>query len=102
MVVPVLDLRMRLVVRDNWRSEFTEAPAHQGCRFRLPLPGEAAPLSDPFYTPGDPEGIAAFFVALSRAKQRAIFTFCQQRGERNNVAELYRLLTDAGVLEITL
>jgi superfamily I DNA/RNA helicase len=41
------------------------------------------------HVPGDPEGVAAFFVALSRAKQRAIFAFCQQRGERNNVAELY-------------
>ncbi len=52
------------------------------------------------HTPGDPEGVAAFFVALSRAKQRAIFAFCQQRGNRNNVAELYQLLTDAGVPEI--
>ncbi len=43
------------------------------------------------HTPGDPEGVAAFFVALSRAKQRAIFAFCQQRGQRNNVAELYQL-----------
>lgn len=54
------------------------------------------------HTPGDPEGVAAFFVALSRAKQRAIFAFCQQRGERNNVAELYQLLTDAGVPEIAI
>ncbi|WP_292046818.1 MULTISPECIES: UvrD-helicase domain-containing protein [unclassified Brevundimonas] len=52
------------------------------------------------HTPGDPEGVAAFFVALSRAKQRAIFAFCQQRGNRNNVAELYQLLTAAGVPEI--
>jgi superfamily I DNA/RNA helicase len=34
------------------------------------------------HTTGDPEGVAAFFVALSRAKQRAIFAFCQQRGQR--------------------
>ncbi len=54
------------------------------------------------HTPGDPEGVAAFFVALSRAKQRAIFAFCQQRGNRNNVAELYQLLTDAGVPEIAI
>lgn len=54
------------------------------------------------HTPGDPEGVAAFFVALSRAKQRAIFAFCQQRGNRNKVAELYQLLTDAGVPEIAI
>lgn len=54
------------------------------------------------HTPGDSEGLAAFFVALSRAKQRAIFAFCQQRGERTKVAELYRLLTDAGVPEIAI
>ena len=54
------------------------------------------------HTPGDPEGVAAFFVALSRAKQRAIFAFCRQRGNRNNVAELYQLLTAAGVPEIAI
>lgn len=54
------------------------------------------------HTAGNPEGVAAFFVALSRAKQRAIFAFCQQRGQRNNVAELYRLLTAAGVPEIAI
>lgn len=54
------------------------------------------------HTPGNPEGIAAFFVALSRAKQRAIFAFCQQRGERNKVGELYQFLTEAGVLEIAI
>jgi superfamily I DNA/RNA helicase len=54
------------------------------------------------HTPGDPEGIAAFFVALSRAKQRAIFAFCRERGRRNNVAELYQLLTAAGVPEISI
>lgn len=52
------------------------------------------------HVPGDLEGVAAFFVALSRAKQRAIFAFCEQRGTRNNVAELYQLLTEAGVPEI--
>lgn len=54
------------------------------------------------HTPGNPEGLATFFVALSRAKQRAIFSFCQERGRRRKVAELYQLLTDAGVPEITL
>lgn len=54
------------------------------------------------HVPGDPEGVAAFFVALSRAKQRAIFAFCQERGARNNIAELYQLLTDAGVPEIAI
>lgn len=52
------------------------------------------------HTPGNPEGLATFFVALSRAKQRAIFAFCQERGQRRRVAELYQLLTDAGVPEI--
>jgi superfamily I DNA/RNA helicase len=52
------------------------------------------------HSPGDPEGLATFFVALSRAKQRAIFAFCQERGQRRRVAELFQLLTDAGVPEI--
>lgn len=52
------------------------------------------------HTPRNPEGIATFFVALSRAKQRAIFLFCAGRGNRNRVSELYQLLTDAGVEEI--
>ena len=52
------------------------------------------------HTPGNPEGLATFFVALSRAKQRAIFAFCQGRGQRRKVAELFELLTDAGVPEI--
>lgn len=52
------------------------------------------------HTPGDSEGLATFFVALSRAKQRAIFAFCQERGQRRRVAELYQLLTNAGVPEI--
>lgn len=53
------------------------------------------------HTPGDHEGLATFFVALSRAKQRAIFSFCQQRGQRQRVAELFQLLAAAGVPEIT-
>lgn len=54
------------------------------------------------HTPGNPEGLATFFVALSRAKQRAIFAFCQERGGRSNVAELFQLLADAGVPEIAI
>jgi superfamily I DNA/RNA helicase len=54
------------------------------------------------HTPGNLEGLATFFVALSRAKQRAIFAFCQGRGQRRRVADLYRLLTDAGVPEIAI
>jgi hypothetical protein len=41
-------------------------------------------------------------VALSRAKQRAIFAFCQGRGQRRRVADLFQLLTDAGVPEIAI
>lgn len=52
------------------------------------------------HSAGNPEGIATFFVALSRAKQRAIFTFCRGRGQRRRVADLYQLLADAGVPEI--
>lgn len=52
------------------------------------------------HSPGNPEGLSTFFVALSRAKQRAIFAFCQERGQRRVVAELFQLLTDAGVPEI--
>lgn len=51
------------------------------------------------YVPGNPEGIATFFVALSRAKQRALFLFCQARGSREKVADLFLLLTQAGVQE---
>ncbi len=54
------------------------------------------------HTLGNPEGLATFFVALSRAKQRAIFAFCQGRGQRRLVADLYQLLTDAGVPEIAI
>lgn len=51
------------------------------------------------HTPGNPDGIATFFVALSRAKQRAVFLFCERRGGRRKVSELYELLTHAGVEE---
>lgn len=50
------------------------------------------------HTPRNPEGCSTFFVALSRAKQRAIFTYCRSR-DRRKVADLYQLLTDAGVQE---
>jgi len=54
------------------------------------------------HRPDNPEGLATFFVALSRAKQRAIFVFCQERGQRQRVADLYHLLADAGVPEIVI
>ncbi len=54
------------------------------------------------HRPGNPEGLATFFVALSRAKQRAIFAFCRERGQRQRVAELFQLLRDAGVPEIAI
>ena len=38
---------------------------------------------------GNEEGVATFFVALSRAKQRAIFIFCHARGRRNGVRDLF-------------
>jgi superfamily I DNA/RNA helicase len=53
------------------------------------------------HSAGHPKGIATFFVALSRAKQRAIFTFCHESGQRARVANLYQLLTEAGVPEVT-
>lgn len=54
------------------------------------------------HTPGNPEGVATFFVALSRAKQRAIFLFCERRGARRRVFELYEMLTHAGVEEVSI
>jgi superfamily I DNA/RNA helicase len=50
------------------------------------------------HTPGGGDGLSTFFVALSRAKQRAIFTYCDGRGRRK-VRDLYQLLADAGVQE---
>lgn len=43
---------------------------------------------------------ATFFVGLSRAEQRTIFTYCAERGNREGVEELYALLDAAGVEEI--
>ena len=39
----------------------------------------------------------AFFVAFSRAKQRVIFTYCEERGDRSEIASLYEILRSAGV-----
>jgi superfamily I DNA/RNA helicase len=49
---------------------------------------------------GGYEGRATFFVGLSRAKQRAIFTYCKTRGSRKGVSDLYDLLAAAGVPEM--
>ena len=51
------------------------------------------------HRPGGIEGLSTFFVGLSRAEQRAIFTYCEGRG-RAKVADLYQLLNDAGVPEV--
>lgn len=52
------------------------------------------------YTLNNPEGASTFFVALSRAKQRAIFTYCRTRA-REKVSDLYYLLSTAGLQEVT-
>ncbi|GIF64139.1 DNA helicase [Asanoa ishikariensis] len=54
------------------------------------------------YTPDNPEGLATFFVAVSRAKQRVVITHCSQRGSRAQVAPLFDLLRRAGVPETDL
>ncbi|MGY0713475.1 UvrD-helicase domain-containing protein [Azospirillum argentinense] len=51
------------------------------------------------HTAANPEGLATFFVALSRAKQRVFFTYCAARGTRRKVDDLYTLLRQAGVQE---
>jgi len=51
------------------------------------------------FSPANPEGTATFFVGLSRAKQRVIFTYCSERGGRRGVKTLYELLASAGVPE---
>ena len=43
------------------------------------------------------EATAGFFVAFTRAKQRVIFSYCASRGTRTKIADLYNLLTSAGV-----
>ena len=52
------------------------------------------------HRPGNIEGRSTFFVALSRAKQRVVFTYCQDR-TRTKVSDLYQILTSAGVPEIS-
>lgn len=42
---------------------------------------------------------STFFVGLSRAAQRTIFTYCSARGRRRDIADLYQLLANAGVPE---
>jgi superfamily I DNA/RNA helicase len=46
------------------------------------------------------EATAGFFVAFTRAKQRVVFSYCAQRGDRKKIAPLYDLLTKAGVKTI--
>ena len=48
--------------------------------------------------PGRDEELKSFFVAFTRAKQRAFFTCCGQRGEA--IAWLERLLVPAGVIRM--
>lgn len=43
------------------------------------------------------EAKSAFFVAFSRAKQRVVFTYCNTRSQRYDVAGLYELLQNSGV-----
>ena len=52
------------------------------------------------YSPHNLEGNATFFVALSRAKQRIIFTHSKAENCRQKVSPLYDLLKKAGVTEI--
>jgi superfamily I DNA/RNA helicase len=43
------------------------------------------------------EEMCGFFVAFTRAKQRAIFSYCSTRAQRTTIAPLYTLLKSAGV-----
>ena len=43
------------------------------------------------------EATAGFFVAFTRAKQLVVFSYCAQRGAREEIAPLYQLLKKAGV-----
>lgn len=45
------------------------------------------------------ESVRTFFVGLSRAEQRTIFTYCRSRGPRRNIQALYDMLAHAGVTE---
>ena len=40
---------------------------------------------------------STFFVGLSRAAQRVIFTQCSQRGGHTDIADLYAVLEQAGI-----
>lgn len=51
------------------------------------------------HEPGGVEGLSTFFVALSRAKQRVVFSYCSERGTRFKVSDFYSLLASAGVCE---
>lgn len=46
------------------------------------------------------ESTMAFFVGMSRAAERLIFTSCDQRGSRGRIADLYRELEAAGVQSV--
>jgi len=48
------------------------------------------------------EATAGFFVAFTRAKQRVVFTYCASRGARRQIADLYKLLADAGVESVAI
>lgn len=45
------------------------------------------------------EGLATFFVGLSRAKRKVIFAHCGARGRRDGIADLFGLLAEGGVPE---
>ena len=45
------------------------------------------------------ESIATFYVGMSRASQRTIFTYCEGAGPRELISDFYALLTQAGVPE---
>ncbi len=47
------------------------------------------------------EETRAFFVGLSRAEQRAVFTYCTARGQRIDIASLYDLLARGNVREVS-
>ena len=51
------------------------------------------------FSEADMEGLSTFFVALSRARQRAFFCYCPNRGGRQRIRKLYMLLNEAGVPE---
>lgn len=54
------------------------------------------------YTQDPVDATAGFFVAVTRAKQRVIFTDSPERGQRTKVAPLDELLDKAGMPRIAL